>query len=91
MSNVINYADLFNPKPIGEQVNVHVHRVAPEKEPDYAAMQRFIETSAESITTKSSPRNERRSGTDGGVGRRQRDRTISARHSVAVAIAAILG
>ncbi len=52
MSNTISYADLFNPKPVGEQVNVHVHRVAPEKEPDYAAMQRFIDTSAESITTK---------------------------------------
>jgi hypothetical protein len=55
MSVTINYADLFNPKPVGEQVNVYVHRVAPEKEPDYAAMQRFIDTSAESITTKKQP------------------------------------
>jgi hypothetical protein len=47
----IEYAELFNPRPIGERVNVYVHHVAPEKEPDYTAMQRFIDASADSIRT----------------------------------------
>jgi hypothetical protein len=48
----IDYAELFNPRPIGERVNAYVHRIAPEKEPDYTAMQRLIDVSAESIGTR---------------------------------------
>jgi hypothetical protein len=45
----IEYLEVFNPRPIGERVNMYVHRVAPEKEPDYTAMQRFIDAWTESI------------------------------------------
>lgn len=44
--------DVFNPKPIGVRINVHVHRVAPEREPDYDAIQRFIKNSAEILAKK---------------------------------------
>jgi hypothetical protein len=40
----VKYADLFNPKPVGEKVKTHVHRVAPEEEPDYEALQRLIKS-----------------------------------------------
>ena len=43
---------LFNPRPVGEMVNPHVHRSKPEREPDYAAMQRLIKQSAEDIAGK---------------------------------------
>ncbi len=43
---------LFNPKPTGEPVNSHVHRIPREREPDYIAMQRFVEKSAELISIK---------------------------------------
>jgi hypothetical protein len=44
--------DVFNPKPIGVRINVHVHRVAPEREPDYEAIQRFIKNSAQVLAKK---------------------------------------
>jgi hypothetical protein len=40
----VKYADLLNPKPVGEKVKTHVHRVAPEEEPDYEALQRLIKS-----------------------------------------------
>jgi hypothetical protein len=39
--------DPFNPKSIGEPVNSHVHRISPQKELDYIAIQRFIEASVQ--------------------------------------------
>jgi hypothetical protein len=48
----IEFAELFNPRPVGERVNMYVHQVAPEEEPDYKAMERFVEASAQSIRTK---------------------------------------
>jgi len=48
----LEYAELFNPKPVGERVNTYVHLIAPERAPDYTAMQRFIEASAQSIRVR---------------------------------------
>lgn len=36
-------ADIFNPKPVGEPVNGHVHESVREPEADFEAMRRFIE------------------------------------------------
>ena len=38
----VDYTELFQPKPVGEQVNVHVTVDVREPAPDYAAMQRLI-------------------------------------------------
>jgi hypothetical protein len=49
----LNKFILLNPKPAGEMVNPHVHRTPREREPDYDAMQRFIEKTA-ALTNKKS-------------------------------------
>lgn len=43
---------LFSSKPADKMIDPHVHHVAPEREPDYAAMQRFIRESADLIVKK---------------------------------------
>lgn len=40
----IDYRELFHPRPRGEPVNVHVVPAVPVPVPDYADMQRFIES-----------------------------------------------
>ena len=37
-----DFTELFQPKPVGETVNVHVVRAVSEPKPDYVAMQRLI-------------------------------------------------
>ena len=39
-----DFTELFRPKPVGERVNAHVVPAVPEPKPDYAAMQRLIES-----------------------------------------------
>lgn len=41
---------MFSLPQLGRQVNSHVHRIAPQPEPDYGAMQRFIQKSARLVT-----------------------------------------
>jgi hypothetical protein len=38
-----DYQEIFNPKPVGEQVNPHVHVGVAETRPDYEAQRVFIE------------------------------------------------
>jgi hypothetical protein len=39
----VNLVEVLNRKSIGSKVNSYVHRVAPEKEPDYEAMNRLMQ------------------------------------------------
>lgn len=50
-----DYTELFQPKPVGEQVNTHVVPAVREPSPDYAAMQRLIENTP----TQSDPKNKK--------------------------------
>jgi len=43
----VTLVELLASKSVGSKVNSYVHRVAPEKEPDYAAMNRLMQTKIE--------------------------------------------
>jgi hypothetical protein len=49
-----DFTELFRPKPVGERINAHVVPAVPEPKPDYAAMQRLIE-SGEKLATDEPP------------------------------------
>ena len=48
----LDFAELFQPKPVGEAVNVHVTAAIREPMPDYAAMQRLIVGSDKLVVSK---------------------------------------
>ncbi len=45
---------IFNSKPVGDAVNPHVYRVAPQREPDFAKINQFIKESGEQFSVKKS-------------------------------------
>jgi hypothetical protein len=45
---------IFDSRPVGEAVNPHVIRIAPQCGPDYASIQRSIRESAEFVSAKKS-------------------------------------
>jgi hypothetical protein len=56
-----DFSEVFQPKPVGETVNVHVVQAIREPVPDYVAMQRLI-TGTEENQAKSAPGQQRKNG-----------------------------
>jgi hypothetical protein len=52
-------ADLLKPKSPGEQVNVHVVQSVREPQPDFAAMQRLIESGGQKAAEPNSGKKEK--------------------------------
>jgi len=42
-SGADDFTDIFNPKPVGEPINSHVHESVREPATDFEAMRRFVE------------------------------------------------